>query len=122
MSQNIECEEIDKLEASMDARDIVRLYREFYDCGELPEICFLNEEAEHNHVEDAFDLLLDKSTTDYTVKLQGFEWSGTWSGNSYDFLCKTVAPLIKGHVKVKFLWEGIGHIPFEVKDGVVKKR
>lgn len=122
MSQNIECEDVVELEASMDARDIVRIYREFNDAGELPEICFIGEDGEHDHVSDAYDLLLDKTTTDYTVKLQGFEWSGTWSGNSYDFLCKTVAPLIKGHVKVRFLWEGIGHVVFEVKDGVVKKR
>ena len=105
----------------MDARDIVRIHRERFEAGELPEICFLNEESVHDHLSEAYELVCNKTTTDFDVKLKSFEWSGTWSGNSYDFLVMEVAPLIKGHVKVEFVWEDENSTVLEIKDGKVKR-
>ena len=52
-----------------------------------------------------------------------FEWSGTWSGNSYDFLKKEILPKFKGTADIIFTWEGgqMGETALRITDGKVQE-
>ena len=52
-----------------------------------------------------------------------FEWSGTWSGNSYDFLLEEILPQFKGTADIIFVWEGgqMGESAIRITNGKVKE-
>lgn len=55
-------------------------------------------------------------------EFHSFSWSGTWSGNSYDFLLKEILPKFKGTADIIFTWEGgqMGESGVRITNGKVK--
>lgn len=101
MSNNINTVQVLTLEASMRAGDIA------YFC----------DEHEDDLCEDAFlpyligeaRAALRTTGPDTIIRLDNFNWHGTGSGNSFEFLVKKICPKIHGHVKTVFIYES-GHM------------
>lgn len=102
MSHNIDTIEILSTTAWMYKKDIEKLANRE---DELPEMCFLEE-----HLNAEAD---DQGR----VMLKSFEWAGTRSGRSQDFLRKKVAKYIHGRIEVLLIWEGFGPEGLIIEDG-----
>jgi len=111
MSNNIEFVDVIDLDASMRAADVDKFLDEHE--SDLPEDCFLFEMAKQSRV------ALRKGNIDEMVPIDEFQWCGTSSGFTYEFLVKYVCPKIKGRVEVVFNWEGGERSGFICVDGVV---
>jgi len=103
MSYNITNIDTLYINATMSWKDVHNLVENHK--SDLPEICFLEDLNRPQDIEG-------------NVYLTKITWAATWSGRSWDFFQKTVAPLIKGEVQGIVSWEGGDSIEgFGIKDG-----
>jgi hypothetical protein len=106
MSYNIDSTQYISGKLRIRPADVKRLLKKYE--GDLPEDCFLYDIACSGRV---------------PVDIESPSWQGTWSGNSYELLEKTVLPFTTGQAVIAFIWEGGDSITaLEVIDGVVKAR
>ena len=127
MSYNIDNVDTLVFDASMNARDIVRLVDSSNERDNWPESCFLDEhyneavklvnarkqcECKTENDSDASfckrcgNALPAQDAMSLLVELENLWWAGEGSGRSWDTLVNEVAPLIKGEVEAVFTWEG----------------
>ncbi len=113
MSYNITNVHVLKLDATIPAKDVKRLFKDFKE--DFPENCFLS------YLEGEADDALMEGEPKKQLEIPNFYWSDDWSGHSYeDILIKKVAPLIHGEIEAVFVWEGGDDFSgLKIKDGFV---
>ena len=114
MSYSIDNVEEINLDATMYAKDVMLIVRDFED--DLPEECFLRDMRE-----SALDALIDGKPEE-PIDIDRFDWCGNFSGDCYEnLLLEKIAPLIHGRVEVIFNWDCGDIDGLSIKDGVVTK-
>lgn len=77
---------------------------------QLPERCFLEAAAEQAGAAGGIG----------DIEIRSLEWSGEFSGSSFDSLKTVVAPKIMGRIEAVFCWEGgDSYSGLIIQDGVV---
>lgn len=106
MSTNINNVKVIALDAKIAEKDLREFRREGRRSG-IAEINFLDEANGKEPDADGF------------VRLRGFDWSGEFSGRTYETLVREIAPKIVGRVDAVFVWETGDLTGLVIEDGDV---
>lgn len=117
MSYNVTRIQVITLDATMDARTVVRFCRELE--ADLPEQNLVSD-----HKRQAEEALDHEETMDpaVAIPLRSFAWTGEGSGGRWweEVFKEKVAPAIRGLVEAIIIWERGGHVSgLRIRDGVV---